>query len=76
MQSKISEVCAVVEEQHGGKVPDHVLKEMLLMVKEAAMPSLEGPETVQGEPPCTRSAGSFGGTDVMRGKISQLLGIG
>ena len=46
LQSKISEVCAVVEEQHGGKVPDHVLKEMLLMVKEAAMPSLEGPETV------------------------------
>jgi len=34
LQRKVSEVCTVVEEVQRGKVPDHVLEEMLLMAKE------------------------------------------
>jgi len=45
LQRKVSEVCTVIEEKQRCRVPDLVLEEMLLMVKEAALPTQGGPGT-------------------------------
>ena len=42
IQQKLDDVCRTIEQAQRGTVPDRVVDEMILMIKEAAMPAVQG----------------------------------
>jgi hypothetical protein len=41
IQQKLDDVCRTIEQEQRGRVPDRVVDEMILMIKEAAMPAVQ-----------------------------------
>lgn len=47
IQAKVEQLCAIVENEHRGKVEDFVIEDMLTLLREAAMRTHEAPKVRQ-----------------------------